>query len=92
MQPELPTIKDGDKEKILNVYFRAEDSVQDTIEPEKSTPVEDGENEGSEKPRDEKNDFEMKCGLVARRSRPASLITNIPMKRLLYEAVMVKVE
>lgn len=64
--------------------------MQDTIEPENSTPVEDGENEGSEKPWDGKHDFEMKCGLMAR-SRLASLITNLPMKRLLYEAVMVKV-
>lgn len=91
IQPELPTIKDGDKGKIPNVYFRAEDSMQDTIEPEKSTLVEDGGNEGSEKPRDGKHDFEMKCGLMVRRSRLASLITNLPMKRLLYEAVMVKV-
>ena len=58
IQSELPTIKDGDKEKIPNVYFRAEDSMQDTIEPEKSTLVEDGENEGSEKPREGKHDFE----------------------------------
>jgi len=65
--------------------------MPDTIEPEKSAPVEDSENEGPGKPRDEKHDFEMKCGLMARRSRLASLIANLPMKRLLYEVVMVKV-
>lgn len=93
IQSELPTIKDGDKERIPNVYFRAEDSMQDTIEPKKFTPVEDGENEGFEKPREGKHDFEKvgKCGLMTRRSGLASLITNLPMKRLLYEAVMAKV-
>ena len=31
------------------------------------------------------------CGLMARRSGLASLIANLPMKRLLYEAAMMNV-
>jgi hypothetical protein len=57
IQAELPTLKTKDgKEKIPAVYFRAEDSMQDELEPSKaqSTPVEDSE--VSEKENEE--DFE----------------------------------
>ncbi|KAF1967104.1 DUF607-domain-containing protein [Bimuria novae-zelandiae CBS 107.79] len=42
IQAELPTLKDDNgKERIPNVYFRAEDSMQDSMEPSKpeKTPV-----------------------------------------------------
>ncbi|OCL13896.1 hypothetical protein AOQ84DRAFT_411300 [Glonium stellatum] len=58
IQSELPTIKDGDKEKIPSIYFRAEDSMQDSNEPQKSAPVEDGKDDGSEKTPEEQHDFE----------------------------------
>lgn len=57
IQAELPTLKTKDgKEKIPAVYFRAEDSMQDELEPSKaqSTPVEDSD--ASEKENEE--DFE----------------------------------
>lgn len=44
IQAELPTIKTKDgKERIPNVYFRAEDSMQDSLEPSKpaKTPISD---------------------------------------------------
>lgn len=67
--------------------------MQDTIEPEKSTQwkmvkMRTLRNHGM------KNTISrrlMKCGLMARRSRLATLIANLLMKWLLYEAVMVKV-
>lgn len=36
IQSELPTIKDGDKEKIPKVQFLAEDNTTDSLEPSKS--------------------------------------------------------
>lgn len=62
IQAELPTVKDKhDRERIPNVYFRAEDSMQDQLEPSKpvKTPVaaesEVGTGEGEH---GEKEDFE----------------------------------
>lgn len=56
VQAELPTLKDENgRERIPNVYFRAEDSMQDSLEPSKTeeTPVSKGsktmeEQEGEE--------------------------------------------
>lgn len=59
IQAELPTLKTEDgKEKIPAVYFRAEDSMQDELEPSKpqETPVQDPDSRGKEKEEDE--DFE----------------------------------
>jgi len=41
IQSELPTIKDGEKERIPNVYFCAEDSMQDSDAPSRPTPIEE---------------------------------------------------
>ncbi len=47
IQAELPTVKDKDgKERLPNVYFRAEDSMQDSLQPSESSETvvsEDGE-------------------------------------------------
>lgn len=59
VQAELPTIKDSNgRERIPNVYFRAEDSVQDDLEPSKpeKTPVSEESETVEEKEGEE--DFE----------------------------------
>ncbi|KAL2349806.1 hypothetical protein BJ546DRAFT_603657 [Cryomyces antarcticus] len=43
IQSEIPTIKEGDKERIPAVYFRAQDSTQDSIDAKENTPAEDDE-------------------------------------------------
>jgi calcium uniporter protein, mitochondrial len=61
IQSELPTITDKDgKERIPSVYFRAQDSVQDSIEPEKDadTVGKDRDEEGEEEEGEEEEDGE----------------------------------
>ncbi|OCK74933.1 hypothetical protein K432DRAFT_437769 [Lepidopterella palustris CBS 459.81] len=62
IQSELPTIKDGEKEKIPAIYFHAEDSMQENLENSKatSTAIDEDEDESSDipKPADENHDFE----------------------------------
>ncbi|KAF2103798.1 hypothetical protein NA57DRAFT_70007 [Rhizodiscina lignyota] len=48
IQSELPMIQDGDKERIPHVYFRAEDSTQDSLEPKRTTAEEDENDEQNE--------------------------------------------
>ncbi|KAK8195621.1 uncharacterized protein BKA78DRAFT_310259 [Phyllosticta capitalensis] len=57
IQSELPTIDKNGKEKAPDVYFRAEDSTQDSMEPAKETPVELPESEAKKKS-DEPDDIE----------------------------------
>ncbi|KAF2654952.1 hypothetical protein K491DRAFT_693382 [Lophiostoma macrostomum CBS 122681] len=65
IQAELPTVERDGKERVPNVYFRAEDSMQDEIAPSKpeDTPVSMegesvGESEEGAKGKEEQEDFE----------------------------------
>jgi hypothetical protein len=74
IQAELPTITKDGKERIPSVYFRAEDSMQDKIEPSKpeKTPVQEAD--GSEHAlgkSDENKDLESTDEKHASRSRDA---------------------
>lgn len=64
IQSELPYIKTGDKERIPHVYFRAEDSMQDSIEPSKQskrkeTDDDEGESDDGDKQLGKDADTEM---------------------------------
>lgn len=58
IQAELPTITKDGKERIPAVYFRAEDSMQDEIQPSKpeKTPVQDADGSEHELGEHDKND------------------------------------
>jgi hypothetical protein len=65
IQAELPTLEKDGKERVPNVYFRAEDSMQDEMEPSKpeKTPVSlegdsVGESEEGAAEKQEQEDFE----------------------------------
>lgn len=46
IQSELPMIKDGEKDRIPNVYFKAEDSMQDSLGGKQTAAEEDEGSEG----------------------------------------------